>query len=130
MDKYTITKPLTLSELENLVQALKVKPLYPQTSCGCGEGWTDERCNKLNCATIECIFQVIEINKENPEKYDLKECFEDQIEEIKGKYGYMQKHFTPLVTYMSKERVQMLFCGLELILKSDGTYFITDTTGG
>lgn len=64
------------------------------------------------------------------EEYNLKECFENQIEEIKDKYGYMQKHFIPLSTHVSKERVQMLFCGLELTLKSDGTYFITDTTGG
>lgn len=74
--------------------------------------------------------EPVETTNEQPEKYDLKECFENQTEEIKDKYGYIHKHFTPLSTHISKERVQMLFCGLELILKSDGTYFITDTTGG
>lgn len=59
-------KSVTLDELETLVKALKIKPRYDQNSCGCGEGWNDERCDELskntNCS--DCIFSYIElINK-------------------------------------------------------------------
>ena len=61
---------------------------------------------------------------------NLKPLFEEQVEIIKDKYGYYQKHFTPLVTQITNEKIKMLFCGMELTLLSDNTYFLTDTTGG
>jgi hypothetical protein len=48
---------------------------------------------------------------------------------FKGDYS-AKKHFTPLITHISEKRCKMLFCGLELNLNSDGTYFLEDTTGG
>jgi len=59
-------KSVTLEELETLVKALKIKPFYNQNSCGCGEGWNDERCDELskNTNCLDCIFSYIElINK-------------------------------------------------------------------
>jgi hypothetical protein len=114
--------------LDSDFKVLEVVVNIPQSSYKIGE------VTKLDGYEYITEYKIIipqeEPKKESIEKYDLKECFENQIEQIKDKYGYMQKHFTPLMTHISKERVQMLFCGLELILKSDGTYFITDTTGG
>lgn len=64
------------------------------------------------------------------EKYNLKEWFSDQTVEIKDSYGYMQKHYTPLVMSLEADRHCLLFNGMELILYSDGTYILSDTTGG
>lgn len=60
------------------------------------------------------------------EKYDLKKWFKDQVVETKNKH----KAFDPFVTKLEKEEVVMLFNGMELILESDGTYILIDTTGG
>ena len=64
------------------------------------------------------------------EKYNLKEWFQGQTKETRDKYGHMQKHYTPLARPISKNEVVMLFCGIELTLLSDGTYILSDTTGG
>lgn len=87
-----------------------------------------------NGASITMLYEFIdkpvETTKESPEKYKLKEWFLDQIEEIEDKYGYMQKHYTPMATSITDERLNMLFHGMELTLFSDGTYTLGDTTGG
>lgn len=46
---------------EALTEALKVKSSYPRgNSCGCGEGWMEERCIKLeellNDGGCHCIY--------------------------------------------------------------------------
>lgn len=79
---------------------------------------------------LKLINKPVTTTNEQPNKYNLKEILENQIEEIKDKYGFMQKHFTPLVIDITKDSVTMLFCGIEFILKSDGTYLVIDTTGG
>jgi hypothetical protein len=87
-----------------------------------------------NGASITMLYDLInkpvETTKEQPEKYKLKEWFLDQIEEIKDKYGYMQKHYTPMAMSITDESLCMLFNGMELILLNDGTYILGDTTGG
>ena len=64
------------------------------------------------------------------EKYKLKDWFEDQIKIIPNKYNPNQKHFAPHACKVANDEVIMLFCGFELILNSDGTYILSDTTGG
>lgn len=52
-----------------LKEALKIKPTYPSNGyCGCGEGWQDERCSKMeellgkDCdGNNYCIYHYIEI---------------------------------------------------------------------
>ena len=61
---------------------------------------------------------------------NLNAWFSDQVVEIKDKYGYMQKHFIPMARGVSDKKVSMLFCGVELTLYPDGTYILSDTTGG
>lgn len=79
---------------------------------------------------LELINKPVETTNEQPEKYNLEEWFGNQIEEIKDKNGYNHKHYTPLKMTLNTEKAEMLFCGMELILLSDGTYILNDTTGG
>ena len=63
--KYIIKEALTIKQLKKLIKILETKTTYDQTSCGCGEGWTDERCgsNSALCKITGkcCIFDVVEI---------------------------------------------------------------------
>jgi len=82
------------------------------------------------CLDSQVINKPVETTNEQPLYSNLEEWFKDQIEEIKDKYGYMQKHFTPMARIVNNDKIIMLFCGFELILLPDGTYILTDTTGG
>jgi len=46
---------------KHLKTAKKITPRYSQNFCGCGEGWSDERCDKLtslmNDGRCHCIFE-------------------------------------------------------------------------
>lgn len=56
-------KEIDLETLEKLVESLKITPGYYQKTCGCGEGWEDERCCNFENkeGSLGCIFNYIEI---------------------------------------------------------------------
>src|SRR5690606_16346531 len=65
--------------------------------------FSDGNSKEFNYAESEynrLIDKPVETTNEQPNKYDLKEIFEEQTEEIKDNYGYMHKHFTPLATHI------------------------------
>lgn len=64
----------------------------------------------------------VETTKEQP-KYNLKAWTEDLIEEDAS----INTHIFHLP---SEDECRLQFIGVELYLKSDGTYILTDTTGG
>lgn len=63
--------------LTQLRTSMLIKPKYQQSFCGCGEGWSDERCEKLtelmNDGNHHCIFKCengVGTNKEQPKECD------------------------------------------------------------
>jgi hypothetical protein len=61
--KEIIENGISLEDLDRLVQALKIKPKYPQALCGCGEGWSDERCSHLKNGS-DCIFNYVTLSEQ------------------------------------------------------------------
>lgn len=56
-----------MTEEEALEEALKIVPKYPGFGqCGCGEGWQNEQCTKLEQligdGECHCIYDYMELN--------------------------------------------------------------------
>lgn len=79
---------------------------------------------------IELINKPVEATKEQPLYDNLEEWFKDQIEVLADNYDYYYNYFKPLVRIISNDKVTMQFSGFELILLSNGTYILSDTSGG
>lgn len=68
---------------------------------------------------IELINKPVETTNEQPkEKYNLLEWLKDQTDET-------------LVYFRNNQKdAEIQLCGMSIYLKPDGTYFLSDTTGG
>lgn len=116
--------------MKNLLKALNERLNYLESEQSLTDGMEEkERYHRHQELLLAIIATQQEILKRS-KLYNLTEYLGNQVELIKDYNGYDQKHFTPLTRSITNDRVFMQFCGIELILFSNGTFILNDSTGG